>query len=100
MKQLVIGVNKMDTDTAGPYGQARFDEVGTEMRDMLVKTGWKPDFVKASVPVIPISGWEGDNLLKESTNMGWYKGQELTNASGTKMKVGSFFFKTPSKIQY
>jgi len=87
VKQLVIGVNKMDTDTAGPYGQARFDEVGTEMRDMLVKTGWKPDFVKGSVPVIPISGWEGDNLLKESTNMGWYKGQEVTNASGNKMKV-------------
>jgi len=85
VKQLVVGVNKMDTDTAGPYGQARFDEIATEMRDMLVKTGWKPDFVKSSVPVIPISGWQGDNLLKKSDKMPWYKGQEVVNASGTKV---------------
>jgi len=87
VKQLVVGVNKMDTDTAGPYGQARFDEIATEMRDMLVKTGWKPDFVKNSVPVIPISGWQGDNLLKVSDKMSWYKGQEVTNPSGTKVKA-------------
>jgi len=87
VKKLVVGVNKMDTDTAGPYGQARFDEIATEMRDMLVKTGWKPDFVKNSVPVIPISGWQGDNLLKVSDKMSWYKGQEVTNPSGTKVKA-------------
>jgi len=87
VKQLLIGVNKMDTDTAGPYGQSRFDEIASEMRDMLVKTGWKPDFVKGSVPVIPISGWQGDNLLKASDKMSWYKGQEVANAKGEKIKV-------------
>merc|ERR1711861_86994 len=32
VKQLIIGVNKMDTDTAGPYAKARYDEVGGEKK--------------------------------------------------------------------
>merc|ERR1711998_604585 len=63
VKQLVVGVNKMDADTAGPYSKDRHDEVGGEMKNMLIKVGWKKDFVGASVPVFPISGWMGDNLL-------------------------------------
>merc|ERR1711918_18778 len=57
VKQLIIGVNKMDTDTAGPYAKARYDEVGGEMKNMLIKVGWKKDFVEKSTPVLPISGW-------------------------------------------
>jgi len=87
VKQLIIGVNKMDTDTAGPYGQARFDEIATEMRDMLVKTGWKKEMVEKNVPVIPISGWQGDNLLKKSEKMSWYKGQEVLNQKNEKIPV-------------
>ena len=70
VKQLIVGVNKMDTDTAGPYAKARYDEVGGEMKNMLIKVGWKKDFVEKSVPVLPISGWMGDNLIKKTTNMG------------------------------
>ncbi|KAG5455501.1 MAG: putative elongation factor Tu, partial [Olpidium bornovanus] len=33
VKQLVVGVNKMDTDPAGPYKKERFDEISAEMRD-------------------------------------------------------------------
>jgi len=87
VKQLVVGVNKMDTETAGPYGKARFDEIATEMKDMLVKTGWKKEFVEKSVPVIPISGWMGDNLLKKSEKMSWYSAQEVVNTKGEKVKV-------------
>ena len=43
------------------------------MKSMLVKVGWKKDFEK-NAPVMPISGWMGDNLLKRSENMGWWKG--------------------------
>ena len=32
------------------------------------------DFVEKSVPVLPISGWMGDNLIKKSTNMTWWNG--------------------------
>lgn len=62
----------MDTEPAGPYGKARYDEISAEMKDMLMKTGWKKDFVEQSVPIIPISGWQGDNLLKKSANMPWW----------------------------
>merc|ERR1712160_78543 len=40
VKQIAIGVNKMDCDTAG-YKQSRYDEIANEMKSMLVKDGWK-----------------------------------------------------------
>merc|ERR1712182_98735 len=63
VKQLIVGVNKMDTDVA-KYSEERYVEIRDEMRNMLTKVGWKKDFVAKSVPVLPISGWMGDNLLK------------------------------------
>merc|ERR1712086_1120025 len=73
---ICIGVNKMDCDTAG-YKQSRYDEIANEMKSMLVKVGWKKDFVEKGTPVMPISGWMGDNLLKKSTNMTWFKGCDV-----------------------
>jgi len=81
VKQLVIGVNKMDTDTAGPYSKARYDEVGGEMKNMLIKVGWKKDFVEKSTPVLPLSGWVGDNLLKKSENMSWWTGIDVVDGA-------------------
>merc|ERR1711937_15893 len=77
VKQLAIGVNKMDTDTAGPYSKDRYDEVGGEMKNMLIKVGWKKDFVEKSTPILPLSGWIGDNLLAKSTNMAWWSGMKI-----------------------
>jgi len=76
VKQLIIGVNKMDCDTAG-YKEARYEEIRNEMKNMLVKVGWKKDFVEKSVPVMPISGWMGDNLIKKSEKMAWWKGMDV-----------------------
>merc|ERR1712070_728742 len=39
VKQLCVGVNKMDCDVAG-YKQARYDEIGNEMKSTLIKVGW------------------------------------------------------------
>jgi elongation factor 1-alpha len=75
-KQLIVGVNKMDCDVA-KYGKARYDEVANEIKDCLVKVGWKKKFVLERVPIIPISGWMGDNLLKKSANMDWWKGADV-----------------------
>jgi len=80
VKQIIIGVNKMDCDTAG-YKQSRFDEIANEMRNMLVKVGWKKDFVEGGVPYMPISGWMGDNLLKKSEKMTWWAGADVTLGS-------------------
>uniref|UniRef100_A0A7S4GKQ8 Tr-type G domain-containing protein n=2 Tax=Sar TaxID=2698737 RepID=A0A7S4GKQ8_OXYMA len=85
VKQIIIGVNKMDCDLSG-YKQARYDEIANEMRNMLAKVGWKKDFLDTNVPFMPISGWCGDNLFKESTNMPWYKGQDVV-VPGTSEKI-------------
>jgi len=73
VKQLIVGINKMDCDTA-KYSQDRYKEIKDEMASMLVKVGWKKEFVKNCVPFMPISGWMGDNLLTQSAKMAWWKG--------------------------
>jgi len=76
VKQLIVGVNKMDCDIAG-YKKDRYDEISAEMINMLQKVGWKKEFILQSTPILPISGWMGDNLLKKSTNMTWWNGQDI-----------------------
>jgi len=79
VKQLVVCVNKMDTENGanGTYSEARYTEISTEMNRMLKQVGWPPGFVDKKVPMIPISGWNGDNLLEKSGNMAWWKGQKV-----------------------
>merc|ERR1719284_562502 len=77
VKQLVCCVNKMDAEPAAGYKKDRYDEISSEMKLMLVKVGWPKQFVEKRVPIIPISGWMGDNLLEKSTNMGWWDGQKV-----------------------
>jgi hypothetical protein len=139
VRQLIIGVNKMDSDTAG-YKQERYNEIRDEMRHMLARVGWKvrpprglgslaqlraaagrecttpggklaecapvlsahatrvplhptpptppqPDFIEKSVPVIPISGWMGDNLIKKSEKMAWWSGQEVKTLDDRTVKI-------------
>jgi len=76
VKQLIVGVNKMDCDVAG-YKQARYEEIRDEMRNMLIRVGWKKDFVEKSVPVLPISGFQGENLLTKSSKMPWWEGVDV-----------------------
>jgi len=84
-KQLIVGVNKMDCDVA-KYGVERFTEISNEMKSMLAKVGWKKDFIKKNLPILPLSGFQGDNLIKKSTNMDWWKGQDVIIPS-TKAKL-------------
>jgi len=76
VKQLIVGINKMDCDTAG-YKKERYDEIYEEMNSMLVKVGWKKEFVKNCVPFMPLSGWMGDNLIAKSTKMAWWNGVDV-----------------------
>jgi len=87
VKQVIVGVNKMDTEVAGPYSQGRYDEISSEMRNMMMKIGWKKDFITSGMPIVPISGWCGDNLISESTNMTWWKGQTIDCEGGDKVFV-------------
>jgi len=75
VKQMIVCVNKMD-DKSVNFGQARYEEIKQEMSKFLTKVGYKID----KVPFIPISGWNGDNMLEPSANLGWYKGNTLIGA--------------------
>jgi elongation factor 1-alpha len=86
VKQLLVGVNKMDSDVA-KYSKDRYDEIANEMKSMLVKVGWKKDFVADATPVLPISGWMGDNLITKSTNMAWWTGVDVVKAGAGKVHV-------------
>lgn len=77
VKQLVVCVNKMDEKTAANYQEARYNEVRDEMKSMLKSVGWNKDFVEKNVPILPISGWVGDNLVKKSENMPWWNGMDV-----------------------
>merc|ERR1712196_256667 len=68
VKQLICCVNKMDTSIGDhkPYAEARFDEIKAEMQNVLKHVGWPPNFVEKKVPILPISGFNGDNLLSVS----------------------------------
>jgi elongation factor 1-alpha len=86
VKQLIIGCNKMDCDVAG-YKESRYTEVRDEMVHMLLKVGWKKQFVAESVPILPISGWMGDNLITKSDKMGWWKGMDVKTVDGETVHV-------------
>jgi len=77
VKQLIVAVNKMDS-TEPPYSQTRFEEIQKEVSGFIKKVGYNP----AAVPFVPISGWHGDNMLKTSSNMSWYKGWTVERKEG------------------
>ena len=73
IKQIIIAVNKMDMEN---YSEERFNEVKEEVSVLLKSIGRDP----ATVPFIPISAFEGDNIKENSDNMTWYKGDALIPA--------------------
>jgi elongation factor 1-alpha len=75
VKQMIVCVNKMDDKTVN-YGQARFEEIQKEVQNFVKKIGYNP----ANVPFVPISGWNGDNMLEKSDKMPWWKGPTLIDA--------------------
>merc|ERR1712127_957735 len=61
--------------------------LGVEKVMVMLKTaGYKEDKIKKEFPFIPISGWEGDNLVKKTEKMAWYKGVDL-EIDGNKIHV-------------
>lgn len=65
----------MDEKTVN-YSEERYNEIKKELGGFLKKVGYNPD----KIPFIPISGWNGDNMIEKSTNMNWYKGNTLIEA--------------------
>jgi elongation factor 1-alpha len=78
VRQLVVAVNKMD-DASVNWSEERYNEVKNEVSRMLKMVGYKTE----KIPFVPTSGWTGDNLVKPSDKMPWYKGPTLLEALDT-----------------
>jgi elongation factor 1-alpha len=69
---MIVLINKVDEKSVN-YSEARYTEIKNEVSNFLKKIGYNPD----KIPFIPISGWNGDNMLEKSANLPWYKGPTL-----------------------
>lgn len=58
------------------YDQKRYDEIVKEVSSYIKKVGYNPE----KVAFVPISGFQGDNMIERSTNLPWYKGPTLLEA--------------------
>ena len=67
VNQLIVGINKMDSCK---WSEERFNEIKSEMEKMIAAAGYKP----GRVPIIPYSGFHGENLINACDKMPWYKG--------------------------
>ena len=67
VNQLIVGINKMDTVD---WSEDRFKEISDELSKMITAAGFKPN----RVPIIPFSGFHGENLIKTTDKMPWFKG--------------------------
>jgi len=77
VKQLIVACNKMDS-TEPPFSEARYTEVVTEVSNFVKKIGYNP----AGIPFVPISGFNGDNMLEASDRMPWFKGWSIERKEG------------------
>lgn len=70
VNQLIIAINKMDM---AKYDEKRFNEVKEEVSKVLKIVGYKPE----TIPFVPTASFLGENIVKKSENMPWYKGETL-----------------------
>jgi len=70
VNQFAVAVNKMDTID---FDEAKFKKVQEEVTTVLKTAGYKPD----QIQFIPISALQGENIIKASDKMSWYKGPSL-----------------------
>jgi len=76
VNQLIIGINKMDM---AKYEEKRFNEVKAEVSTLLKSVGYNPD----AMAFVALSSLNGENLVKKSENMPWYKGNTLIETMDT-----------------
>ena len=70
VNQIIVAINKMDTSN---YSEDAFKTTKDKAEKLIKSVGYKTD----QIPIIPISGWKGDNLIKKSENMKWWTGKTL-----------------------
>ena len=75
VQNVMIAMNKMDT-TSPAYSEKKFNEVKEEVTKLLKMVQY--DITK--VQFIPVSAFLGENTVKKSDKLPWYKGATLLDA--------------------
>lgn len=70
VKNLCVAVNKMDSVN---YDESKFNQVKEDVGKLLKGVGINPE----ATTFIACSGLKGDNIVKKSENMSWYKGPTI-----------------------
>ncbi len=70
VKNLAIAVNKMD---AAEYSEDKFKKVKEDVSNLLKQVGINPE----DTPFLAVSGLLGENIVKKSDKMAWYKGPTI-----------------------
>ncbi len=71
--QIIVAVNKLDTVN---YDEAKFEAIKKDVSALLKTVGYKDD----QVQFLPMSAYHGDNVVKKSDKMSWWKGPTLMEA--------------------
>lgn len=90
IKDVIVAVNKMDL--VG-YDQSVFEDI----KQNFEKLNANSTYIEQNVTYIPVSALKGDNVVKSSNQMPWYKGhtvlEHLENLKGTDVQEdGNFRF--------
>lgn len=70
VKNIAIAINKMDSVE---YSEEKFNKVKEEIGKLLQGVGINPE----TTAFVACSGLKGDNVIKKSENMPWYKGPTI-----------------------
>jgi len=73
VNQIIVSVNKMDMAN---YDEPRFNDVKAKVSERLKAVGFKVD----EVQFVPAAAYTGENLVKKSDKLPWYKGPTLLGA--------------------
>ena len=73
INQLIVAINKMDRVN---FEQKDYERVKEDVTKLIKLVGYKPE----EVPMIPVSAYYGDNVLKRSDKTPWYNGPTIFEA--------------------
>ena len=75
------------------WSETRFNEIKEEITKMIKSAGFLPK----RVPIIPYSGFRGENLVDKTDKMSWYKGWEA-NISKEEKATGYTLYDALEKL--
>jgi len=70
IKDVIVAINKMDLVD---FSEERYNEIKADFEKLVTKS----DYEDQQITYIPVSALKGDNVVKKSTSMEWFKGQTL-----------------------